>query len=91
LANYSRVTDALHGGTANPKYQDAASVRPRLRYAVVLSLFDIGLCFVALPFTHVIAPHATPAVGILAVAVVAGVACLVLYWRLISLMISLAG
>jgi hypothetical protein len=89
LYSFTRVTDAIHGGPEHPHHERAKRVRPQLRWAVRLSLIDIGLCFVVLPLTPVLAPCAALAVGTFVVIIGGGIWCLFLYWRLMASMVEL--
>jgi len=84
VASSTRVINAIQGGEANPRYQEAKQLNSRLKQAVGLSLTVIGLCFVALPFTRMVAAGGYVADAVLTVVVVLGLVCLFLYWRLIS-------
>lgn len=84
LASRSLITDAIQGGAAHPRHRDATGFRARMRQAVGLSLAVIALCFAALPFTRTIASVGYVAGVVLRIVVVLGIACLFLYWRLIS-------
>jgi hypothetical protein len=70
----------------------AAGQRPdvlsSLRWALAATVADIALCFIALPLTPTLAGRATLAWIMAGMAVVLGVACLWLYWRLIAAMVG---
>jgi hypothetical protein len=83
LFKFSSVTDAIHAGTETRWYGTASKVRPQFGHLIALSLADIGFCLVALPLTPLIAPYAVCAAAAMIVSVGLGIACLVLYWRLI--------
>ncbi len=85
---YQRLYDVLRSGTAEQKRQ-ATRVRSYLTRAITLSLVDIGFCFVALPFTSLIAPNAFDAGLVLVIAVAAGTVCLFFYWQLMTSVIRL--
>jgi hypothetical protein len=86
LSQSTRVSDAIQSGPSHPNYVNAQQLRPRLKDAVGLSLLDIALCFVALPFTPTIARDY--GVYVAAAIVVLGVACLALYWRLLTVLMK---
>jgi lipopolysaccharide export LptBFGC system permease protein LptF len=83
LASTSRITDAIQGGATHPRHRDATVFRVRIQQAVGLSLAVIALSFAALPFTRTIASVGYVAGVVLTIVVVLGIACLLLYWRLI--------
>lgn len=73
----------------------AAGLRPRvlgaLRIALGATVVDIGLCFIALPFTPILVRRPGLAGTTAGLAVALGLLCLVLYWRLIATMVKPAG
>jgi hypothetical protein len=86
LSQSTRVNDAIHSGPSHPNYVHAQRLGPRLKEAVGLSLLNIAFCFVALPFTPLIA--ADYGIYVVGPIVVLGVGCLVLYWRLMTVLMK---
>ena len=90
LSNADRLRDVFHTNPAgSARSVGAANVVPRLRQALGLSLIDVGLCFAALPFTSWLAKWDILAGGLLFVVGALSIACLVLYWRLITSVMDL--
>jgi hypothetical protein len=72
---------------AHTAYQDWGRINGRLYATLGATVTDMGLCFVALPFTPRIACSRLAVWAVLVVAVGLGIACLGLYVRLIAAMV----
>jgi hypothetical protein len=70
----------------------SAGLRPgvlhALRIALAATVVDIGLCFIALPFTPNLASLPSLAWSTAGATITLGIVCLWLYWRLIAAMVD---
>ena len=70
------------------RYLNAYLARPRLFKALGFTLWNVGLCFVALPFTRAIACSKILSIGVLFCTSGLGIICLFWYWRLVSSLVE---
>jgi len=70
------------------RYFNAYLARPRLFKALGFTLWDVGFCFVALPFTRAIACSQILSVVVLSSASGLAIICLFFYWKLVSSLVE---